>query len=197
MLLSNGNVGIAIADVADKGVPAALFMALSRTLLRATSMSGRTPSDALHRTNTLIMSDARSDLFVTVFYGLLHPRSGSFTYANAGHNPPLWLNVQSGLVHRLQEHGMALGVIMDVQLSEHVIQIEPGDVLALYTDGVTEALNIDGEEFGVERLEHVIQAQADHTAEEIVAAIETAVDEFVGNEPPFDDFTLVVLKRSS
>ena len=172
MLLSNGNVGMAIADVADKGVPAALFMALSRTLMRATSMSGRTPSDALRRTNALIISDARSDLFVTVFYGLLHPRSGSFTYANAGHNPPLWLNVRSGVVQRLHQHGMALGVLQDVPLSEHVIQIEPGDVLALYTDGVTEALNVDGEEFGVERLEAVVQAHVDRSAEEIVAAIE-------------------------
>ena len=195
MLLSNGNVGMAIADVADKGVPAALFMALSRTLMRATSMSGRTPSDALRRTNALIISDARSDLFVTVFYGLLHPRSGSFTYANAGHNPPLWLNVRSGVVQRLHQHGMALGVLQDVPLSEHVIQIEPGDVLALYTDGVTEALNVDGEEFGVERLEAVVQAHVDRSAEEIVAAIELAVDEFVGSEPPFDDFTLVVMKR--
>ena len=141
------------------------------------------------------MSDARSDLFVTVFYGLLHPRSGSFTYANAGHNPPLWLNVRSGALQRLHQHGMALGVIPDVPLTEHAIQIEPGDVLALYTDGVTEALNIDGEEFGVERLEQVMQANAERSAEEIVAAIEAAVDEFVGNEPPFDDFTLVVMKR--
>jgi serine phosphatase RsbU (regulator of sigma subunit)/signal transduction protein with GAF and PtsI domain len=195
MLLSNGTVGIAIADVADKGVPAALFMALCRTLVRATSMSGRMPADALRRTNTLIMSDARSDLFVTVFYGLLHPRSGSFTYANAGHNPPLWLNVRSGVMQRLQQHGMALGVIPEVPLTEHLIQIEPGDVLALYTDGVTEALNVEGEEFGVERLEQVIKANARRTAEEIVAAIEAAVDEFVGNEPPFDDFTLVVMKR--
>jgi serine phosphatase RsbU (regulator of sigma subunit)/putative methionine-R-sulfoxide reductase with GAF domain len=195
MLLANGNMGVAIADVADKGVPAALFMALSRTLMRATAMSGRTPSDALRRTNTLIMSDARSDLFVTVFYGLLHPRSGSFTYANAGHNPPLWLNVRSGTVQRLLQHGMALGVLQDVPLAEYSIQLEPGDVLALYTDGVVEALNIEGEEFGVERLEHVIQASAAGTAEEIVAAIEAAVDDFVGNEPPFDDFTLVVMKR--
>jgi serine phosphatase RsbU (regulator of sigma subunit)/putative methionine-R-sulfoxide reductase with GAF domain len=195
MLLSNGNMGIVIADVADKGVPAALFMALSRTLTRATAMSGRTPSDALRRTNTLIMADARSDLFVTVFYGLLHPRSGNFTYANAGHNPPLWLKARSGAVSRLQQHGMALGVLNDVPLTEHVIQLEAGDVLALYTDGVTEAFNIDGEEFGVERLEQALQANADRSAEDIVAAIETAVDEFVGNEPPFDDFTLVVLKR--
>jgi len=91
---------------------------------------------------------------------------------------------------------MALGVLLDTPLSEHTIQIEPGDVLALYTDGVTEALNIDGEEFGVERLEQALQASADRSAEDIVAAIQAAVDEFVGNEPPFDDFTLVVMKRA-
>jgi serine phosphatase RsbU (regulator of sigma subunit) len=195
MLLSNGNVGIAIADVADKGVPAALFMALSRTLVRATSMSGRSPSDALRRTNTLIISDARSDLFVTVFYGLLHPRSGHFTYANAGHNPPLWVNVRSNKVTRLLEHGMALGVIPDLPLSEHSVTLEPGDVLALYTDGVTEAFDLNEEEFGVERLEAVILAHAHESAEDIVEAIKVAVDAFVGDVPPFDDFTLVVLKR--
>ena len=95
----------------------------------------------------------------------------------------------------MHQHGMALGVLPDVPLTEHTIQIEPGDVLALYTDGVTEAFNVGGEEFGVERLEQVMQANAERSAEEIVAAIEAAVDEFVGSEPPFDDFTLVVLKR--
>jgi serine phosphatase RsbU (regulator of sigma subunit)/putative methionine-R-sulfoxide reductase with GAF domain len=195
MLLSNGNVGIAIADVADKGVPAALFMALSRTLVRATSMSGRTPSDALRRTNTLIISDARSDLFVTVFYGLLHPRSGNFTYANAGHNPPLWLNAGSGEMQRLHLHGMALGVLPDMPLAEQSITLDPGDVLVLYTDGVTEALNGHVEEFGIERLEQVVRDEAAGSADEIVAAIQAAVDEFSGGEPPFDDFTLVVLKR--
>jgi sigma-B regulation protein RsbU (phosphoserine phosphatase) len=195
MQLSNGNIGIAIADVADKGVPAALFMALSRTLMRATSMSGRTPSDALRRTNTLILSDARSDLFVTVFYGLLHPRSGTFSYANAGHNPPIWLNVRTGEAQHLWLHGMALGVTPDVQLAEESLILEPGDVLVLYTDGVTEALNSADEEFGVGRLERATRANADRSAEEIVQAIQAAVDDFAGNIPPFDDFTLVVLKR--
>ncbi len=195
MLLSNGNVGIAIADVADKGVPAALFMALSRTLMRATSMSGRTPSDALRRTNTLIMSDAPSDLFVTVFYCLLHPRSGHFTYANAGHNPPLWVNTQTEKVERLTQHGMALGVIPDLPLSEYSITLAPGDVIVLYTDGVTEAYNTAEEEFGVERLEKVALLHARESAEDIVEAIKAAVDDFVGDVPPFDDFTLVVLKR--
>jgi sigma-B regulation protein RsbU (phosphoserine phosphatase) len=99
-------------------------------------------------------------------------------------------------MQRLAQHGMALGVLQDVPLSEHSIQIEPGDIVVLYTDGVTEALNVEGEEYGVGRLEQVVQTHAAGTAEELVAAIELAVDEFVGNEPPFDDFTLVVLKRN-
>ncbi len=197
MLLANGNVGIAIADVADKGVPAALFMALSRTLVRATSMSGRTPADALRRTNTLILSDARSNLFVTVFYGLLHPRSGSFAYANAGHNPPLWLSARTGEVQPLLIHGMALGVMPDAPQIEQSLTLERGDVLVLYTDGVTEAFNTAEEEFGVERLEQVVRAHAHSSANEMVHAIQAAVDEFAGDVPPFDDFTLVVLKREA
>ncbi len=114
MPLANGNLGIVVADVADKGVPAALFMALSRTLVRATAMGGRTPADALRRTNELILSDARSDLFVTAFYGVLDPRRATFTYANAGHNPPIWLRARSGRAYYLNLPGIALGVIPEV-----------------------------------------------------------------------------------
>jgi sigma-B regulation protein RsbU (phosphoserine phosphatase) len=196
MLLSNGNLGIAIADVADKGVPAALFMALSRTLMRATAMGGRTPADALRRTNELILSDARSDLFVTVFYGLLNPKKGTFAYSNAGHNPPIWLSARTGEAQYLSVHGIALGVVADARLSEQSITLDDGDVLALYTDGVTEALNGREEEFGVERLEQIIRANIDRSANDMVGAIDQAVTAFVGDELPFDDLTLVILKRN-
>lgn len=196
MLLSNGNMGLAIADVADKGVPAALFMALSRTLMRATAMGGRTPADALRRTNELIRSDARSDLFVTVFYGVLNPKKGTFAYSNAGHNPPIWLKARTGEAQYLRVHGIALGVVADARLTEQSITLDDGDVLALYTDGVTEALNGHEEEFGVERLEQIIRANVDRSADDIVGAIEQAVAAFVGDELPFDDLTLVILKRN-
>ena len=197
MRLANGHWGLVIADVADKGVPAALFMALSRTLMRATAMSGRAPADALRRTNELILADARSDLFVTVFYGVLDPRRATFTYANAGHNPPIWFNTRSGETKYLSVHGIALGVVPEVNLTDVRIALDSGDVVALYTDGLTEALNDQGEEFGVERLEHLVRTHCAQSAEEIVAAIQLAVEAFVGEELPFDDLTLVVLKRDS
>jgi serine phosphatase RsbU (regulator of sigma subunit)/putative methionine-R-sulfoxide reductase with GAF domain len=195
MELANGNLGMVIADVADKGVPAALFMALSRTLVRATAMGGRTPADALRRSNELILADARTDLFVTVFYGVLDPKAARFTYANAGHNPPIWLRARSGRAYYLDRHGIALGVVPEVNLQEDTVALSPGDVLALYTDGVTEAMNPHEEEFGVARLEHIIRENVDRSAGEIVNAIEHAVEAFVGGEPPFDDLTLVILKR--
>ncbi|MBI5566635.1 MAG: SpoIIE family protein phosphatase, partial [Chloroflexi bacterium] len=195
MPLANGNLGIVVADVADKGVPAALFMALSRTLVRATAMGGRTPADALRRTNELILSDARSDLFVTAFYGVLDPRRATFTYANAGHNPPIWLRARSGRAYYLNLPGIALGVIPEVNLREETIALGAGDVLALYTDGVTEALNDQDEEFGVPRLEQVIRENLARSADDIVAAIQQAVDAFTGDVLPFDDVTLVILKR--
>lgn len=195
MPLANGNLGIVVADVADKGVPAALFMALSRTLVRATAMGGRTPADALRRTNELILSDARSDLFVTAFYGVLDPRRATFAYANAGHNPPIWLRARSGRAYYLNLPGIALGVIPEVNLHEETIALGAGDVLALYTDGVTEALNEQEEEFGVPRLEQVIRENLTRSAAEIVAAIQQAMDAFTGNVLPFDDVTLVILKR--
>jgi phosphoserine phosphatase RsbU/P len=195
MPLANGNLGIVIADVADKGVPAALFMALSRTLVRATAMGGRAPADALRRTNELILSDARSDLFVTAFYGVLDPRRATLTYANAGHNPPIWLRARSGRAYYLKLPGIALGVISDVSLHEDTIAMGAGDVLALYTDGITEALNGQEEEFGVPRLEQTIRENVSRSAVEIVAAIQQAVETFTGGVTPFDDVTLVVLKR--
>ena len=195
MPLANGHLGIVIADVADKGVPAALFMALSRTLVRATAMGGRAPADALRRTNELILSDARSDLFVTAFYGVLDPHRATLTFTNAGHNPPIWLRARSGRAYYLKLPGIALGVIPEATLHEDTIALGAGDVLTLYTDGVTEALNDQEEEFGVPRLEQTIRENVSRSADEIVAAIQQAVETFTGDVTPFDDVTLVVLKR--
>jgi len=190
-------LGIAIADVADKGVPAALFMALSRTLLRAAAIGGRAASEALARANDLILNDVRSDLFVTIFYMVLDARSGQVGFANAGHNPPLLVRAANRVTQYLDRHGMALGVVPGIELEEQLLQIDDGDALVLYTDGVTEALNDADEEFGLERLERCIISQMGGTADDIAAAINVALREHVGDEPPFDDITLVVLKRTA
>ncbi len=187
---------LVIADVADKGVGAALFMALCRTLVRSTTIGGhRTPAEALMRTNEFILSDAPSDLFVTIFMADLSP-VGKVTYANAGHNPPMIVrNGKSGAVEYLTAHGMALGLLDHVQLDNHATRLETGDVLVLYTDGVTDALNAHGDEFGLERLETCVKRHIESSVHDIVGAIQDDIRNFVGDEPPFDDLTLVVAKR--
>jgi serine phosphatase RsbU (regulator of sigma subunit)/putative methionine-R-sulfoxide reductase with GAF domain len=216
MQMPDGSVGIAVADVADKGVPAALFMAMSRTLTRSVAFEGYPPAALLKRVNGIILADSRTDLFVTVFFAKWDPKSGKVEYANAGHNPPLIfranlasaqkafgseaesrLSAGSELdsIQQLPNQGIALGVLKGVLLTDQMLMLEPGDVMLMYTDGITDALNAEGAEFGIEKLMEVLRTTAALSAQEIANAIMSAVSYFAGNEPPFDDQTLVVLKR--
>ncbi len=188
--------GIVIADVADKGVPAALFMALSRTLMRAVAFSGRTPGEALARANELIQADSASDLFVTMIYAIWDPRTAGIVFANAGHNPPLLCRAD-GEVSVLKSRGIALGVVDRLLLEPVFLDLQVGDVLLLYTDGMTDAINEVGEEFGLARLQSVLVQSRHLDAQGIADVLMQAVDDFIGDEPPFDDQTLVVLKRES
>jgi serine phosphatase RsbU (regulator of sigma subunit) len=192
--LPGGRYGLVIADVADKGVPAALFMALSRTLMRAVAFTGRAPADALSRTNELILSDSRSDLFVTMFYTVWNPTTGELIYANAGHNPPLLVRANGELVE-LHSRGIALGVVEHIAPEGSATHLLPGDCLVLYTDGITDALNSADQEFGLARLKQVLLDAREQPADQIVARIMGAVRDFAGDEPPFDDQTLLVLKH--
>ncbi len=192
---TEGRMGLVVADVADKGVPAALFMALSRTLLRTVSIDGRSPSDAVSRTNDLILADARSDLFVTMFYAILQPRSGEIAYVNAGHMPPLVVRAGKGTVEELRVPGMALGILPDERFGEHTSHLKHGDALILYTDGVTDAMNSAQESFGLDRLKALVRDHGRESAQELVQTINDAVAAFVGEATQFDDFTLVVASR--
>ncbi|MGQ9816252.1 MAG: PP2C family protein-serine/threonine phosphatase, partial [Candidatus Roseilinea sp.] len=194
--LQDGRYGLVIADVADKGVPAALFMALSRTLMRAVAFTGRTPSEALRRVNQFILSDARSDLFVTVFYAVWDPVTGEVTYANAGHNPPLLVRAD-GQLELLSGRGIALGVVEDIRIEERSILMAPGNVLLLYTDGVTDALNEQDDAFGLDRLGQTLKAVRHLPAQDIVKAIMSAVEQFACCEGAFDDQTILLLKRET
>ncbi len=193
---SDGSWGIVIADVADKGVPAALFMALSRTILRTIAFNRNDPAAALMRTNELIESDAQSDLFVTVFYAIWRPDKQRLTYANGGHNPPLLLRA-NGKVRLLRGDGMALGVLPDIEVASQSIHLHPGDTLIFYTDGVTEAMNADYDEFGLERLRLTAVTHQNESAAAIRQAITAAIQEHAGDTPQFDDITLIVMKRTS
>jgi phosphoserine phosphatase RsbU/P len=194
MALANGCWGIAVADVADKGVPAALFMALSRTILRTVAFNRPRPAEVLERTNQIIFNDSQSGLFVTLFYAVWDPETETLTYANAGHNPPLLLH-RNGRCSSLDTDGMALGVLEQVEIGEKKVRLQSGDTVIFYTDGVTEALNEDQDEFGVERLTLTAARARRSEAAGIMAAITNAIQDHAGDTPQFDDITLVVLKR--
>jgi serine phosphatase RsbU (regulator of sigma subunit) len=190
-----GRIGLVIADVADKGVPAALFMALSRTLVRTMSIGGWSPAETIARANDLILADARSGLFVTLFYTVVHPDSGEIAYVNAGHVPPLVVRATGGTTEELRVPGMALGILPNVHYDAHTAYLEQGDTLVLYTDGVTDAFDAEQQMFGLEGLKRVVSSHRHQSAGQLVETITEAVAEFVGEAAQFDDFTLVVARR--
>ncbi len=195
--LRDGRWGLVIADVADKGVPAALFMAMSRTLLRAVAISHNEPAITLERVNHLLFNDTSTDLFVTVFYGVLEPSTGKLSYAIAGHNPPMVYHSDTGDVEVLPGKGIALGILHEISLTQQEVILNAGDMVVAYTDGVTEAMQADFTEWGMERfistLEDVCQQPPDEVVSEVVDRIET----FVAGAPQSDDLTLWCLKRAS
>ncbi len=192
--LPQGLWGLVIADVADKGMPAALFMAVSRTLLRAAAISRQSPAATLVRVNELLFNDARTDLFVTVFYAVWNPQTGEVTYASGGHDDALLVR-RAGQVVRLHTRGIALGVIPTIQLEEQQIVLEPGDVLVTYTDGVTEAMQADYTQWGIERFVEVLRSMSGLSAQEMVDGVLQAIRDFVGGAPQSDDLTIWMLKR--
>jgi serine phosphatase RsbU (regulator of sigma subunit)/putative methionine-R-sulfoxide reductase with GAF domain/anti-sigma regulatory factor (Ser/Thr protein kinase) len=194
--LPGGRMGLFIADVSDKGIPAALFMALTRTLVRAVVYDTPSPADAMRRVNALIIPDNQQGMFVTAVYGVLKLKSGEFTYANAGHNPPIWLCGAKRTMESLRRTGAALGIIEDVPMVDRTITIEPDDFLLLYTDGVTEAFSSSDETYGEERLQQVLEAAEATTARGVLDILEASVREFMGLVPPADDLTMLGIKRT-
>jgi serine phosphatase RsbU (regulator of sigma subunit) len=191
-----GRFGLVIADVTDKGVPASLFMVLSRTLIRATASDGRAPERVLEQANRLILADARSGLFVTTFYGILDLANHSFVYANGGHNYPLLYRAATGEIESLHAPGIVLGIVPEARFEQRVTALEPGDVLCLYTDGVTEAMNGARQLFDEERLLEVLRRTHHLSPDEIADRIIEAVTNFAAGAAQTDDITLVVLKRN-
>jgi len=198
--LPGGKLGLFIADVADKGVPAAMFMALTRTLVRAAVLQTDSPAEALRQVNDLLYPDAEQGMFVTAVYGVLDSQTGRFIYANAGHNPPLWIKYPFASpvpdIERLTRTGMALGVEHGVAMGQASIDLAPGDVLLFYTDGITEAFSPTGEIFGESRLSAVLNVLIPASASDVLEAVDTAVVQFIADAPVSDDITLIVVRRS-
>ncbi len=195
--LPGGRMGLFIADVSDKGIPAALFMALTRTLVRAVVYDTPSPADAMRRVNALMIPDNQQSMFVTAVYGVLTLNSGEFTYANAGHNPPIWLCGAKRTMKSLQRTGAALGIIEDLPMEDRTITIELDDFLLLFTDGLTEAFSPDDETYGEERLQQVLEAAEGVTARGILDVVEASVRGFMGPLLPADDLTMLGIKRTT
>ena len=195
--LPQGRLAILVADVADKGMGAALLMVLSRTLIRNYALlSPDRPDLTLAATNRRILEDTDTNHFVTAFYGILDPTTGTITYCNAGHNPPLLLRADEGDdAQALTATGMALGVLAEAAWEQSTVRIAEGDLLVLYTDGITEAQNERDEFFGTHRLLEVVQAGGGRAAQDVLDAVLTAVHAFAGDTPQFDDVTLLVAVR--
>ena len=195
--LPGGRVGLLIADVVDKGVGAALFMALSSTLLRTYATEYPTqPELVFSAVNERILQDTNAKQFVTVFYGILDPDTGTLVYGNAGHCPPYLVNAHNGdNAQALKRTGVPLGIFEDAVWEQQVIQISPGDVLVLYTDGISEAQNAADAFYGRDRLLNSIQNRLGGTAEEIKEVIYNDVYEFIANKTLFDDIALIIAIR--
>ncbi len=197
--LENGQLGIAIADVSGKGIPAALLMANLQASLHAQVLEKRNVAEVAVRINNLLVKSTDSNMFVTFFYGILDRNLSTFTSINAGHNPPILLRA-GGPIQRLEKGGLILGFLQDQKFEQETTTIQPGDILVLYTDGITEAIDPDPETpeeklFGEERLIQLIQWSAGLSAREIQGAILQAVTAHTHNTPQNDDITLVVIKR--
>lgn len=192
--LPDQKLGIFIADVADKGVPAAMFMALTRTLMRAAAIATLSPAQALCRVNDLMMPDTQQGMFVTAVYGVLDCKNHEFTYANAGHNPPLWIRRDHSM-EKLNRTGIALGVIASDPMSERTIRLDSGESVLLYTDGLTEAFSADGDLFGESRLTKAIHSCKTDSAVTLLDVVESHLNDFLDSEPLSDDLTMLVVRR--
>ena len=193
MRLDRGRVGLAVADVSDKGVPAALFMMLTRTLLKGAAIGGAGPGGVLKEVNRLLHEDNDTAMFVTVFYAIFDPGTGTLVYANGGHNPPLLVHGNGSSDILAQTGGIALGLLPDNDYAEQTVTLEPGEAVVMYTDGVTEAVNGEAEEFGMDRLQGVFGATPYTNAQDANRAVFQAVSDFTGDTPQFDDITGLTL----
>ncbi len=192
--LPDNKLGIFIADVADKGMPAALFMALTRTLVRAAVVETSSPAEALRRVNDSLLPDTQQGMFITAVYGVLDLNTGAFTYVNAGHNPPFWVKTD-GSLEKLTRTSIALGVMEQPVIEEKTITITLSDTLLLYTDGLTEAFSPGGDLFGEVRLLDVMDSLAAGTAEEVIKSIEECLNDFIDPLPLADDLTMMAIRR--
>lgn len=195
--LDQGHVGVVIADVSGKAIPGALVMTISRSAIRAQSRFSLSPAEVLRHVEEVVTPDLREDMFVTIVYGILDSKERTFTFVRAGHDPVLWYHSAANKTEVIAPRGTAVGLDRRVgksALEERQLQLAPGDILVLYTDGITESLDAQDREFGRQQLMDVVKANAHLDAQDISRAILERLRQFTGDVPPHDDRTLIVIK---
>jgi sigma-B regulation protein RsbU (phosphoserine phosphatase) len=198
--LDETHVGVVIADVSGKAIPGALVMTMCRSAIRAQANPALSPIDVVRRVNELLLPDLREDMFITVLYGILDTTKRTFTFVRAGHDPALWYHAQTAAVEVVAPHGTAVGLDRSERFGRELearrLNLSAGDLLVLYTDGITESLNAEEVEFSREQLVQLIKKNADRTVGQICETVFERVREFTNDGPPHDDRTLIVIKAT-
>jgi len=193
-LIDEHHLGFVLGDVSGKGVPAALLMARTNALVRATASRELSPRDILAWVNNQLAPDNDSCMFVTLILGILDTRSGLVRYTNGGHNPPFLLKRNGAVIPLEEVHGLPLGALEDFEYQEGEITLEAGDALFIYSDGVTEAMDAEGKEFTSERLESELMKAIGHPIDRLLSRIVEEVDRFTGGAPQADDIAMLALQ---
>jgi sigma-B regulation protein RsbU (phosphoserine phosphatase) len=191
--------GVVVADVSGKGIPASLIMAMCRSVLRSRAAENSSPADVLRKVNRELYPDIKEDMFISMAYMLLDDKSPAVTLCRAGHDAPLLYSAKEQTVTQLNPPGMALGIdsgdVFDRITGDFSVTLEPDDCLILYTDGVTEALDAKGMEFGLKKMIQSIQFSAGDGAAGIIKRITDDIQNFIGTYPQYDDITLIAIRR--
>ncbi len=193
--IDDHRIGFTMADVSGKGVPAAIFMAVSRTLVKATGLRGLPSNECMTIVNDMLCGESVDSMFVTVFYGIYDLSTGMIDFTNAGHNPPYILHADGTAEMLATKPNLVLGAVEGMPFTNESMQLNPGDAIVMYTDGVTEAENIDHDQFGESRLEAVLATLKGAGSEQIVETINAEVKKFAGDAPQSDDITQLVILR--
>ena len=193
--IDDDHIALVIGDVCGKGIPAALFMAVSRTFIRSVGMQFEHVGECMTNVNRLLASSSVEYMFVTVFYAIYDMRTGLLTYCNGGHNPPFLLHANGTTEELPVSDNLIVGALKGIQFKENTLQLEHGDTLVMYTDGVTEAMRQTREVFGKMRFNEILMTLADKGSQEIVESVKAGITDFVGDREQSDDITMLVLKR--
>ena len=193
--IDDHRIGFAIADVSGKGVPAAIFMAVSHTLIKATGIRDLASNECIATVNDILCNESVGSMFVTVFYGIYDMQTGAVDYTCAGHNPPYILHADGSVEMLKTECNLVLGAVDGVSFTNQSLQLNPGDALVMYTDGVTEAENKEHAQFGEPRLEAVLAELKGAPSKQIVETVRTKIREFTDGAAQSDDITQLVIRR--